>query len=255
VYVITFENGCNLFLKKAMLGMQEIVLRGKSAVAKGIKATYAVKVGQKQLGRSERREKRKKQTEYEEGLRGGNQLENWFKKRTGVKADVTEDGRDKDTTTGSSRSQAIELQEESESEHDDETATLPPSTRAPSLAISSGGEVESGESESEPAIDPSHDRESVTNVQPSSNLSSPAVPNIMSQAPEDIIDCNEEQSENPQAPEIGIFEPPPSVEDALAALKAIKLILKPRRECGIGSKDPQIDLLLQGRLDLMKMFL
>ena len=53
------ESSLNLFLKKAMLGMQEVVQRGKSAVAKGIKATYAVKVGQKQSGRSERKEKRK----------------------------------------------------------------------------------------------------------------------------------------------------------------------------------------------------
>ena len=149
------ESSLNLFLKKAMLGMQEVVQRGESAVAKGIKATYAVKVGQKQSGRSERREKRKKQTEYEEGLRGGNQLENWFKKQTGVKADAAEDRRDEDIATGSSRSQVIELWEESESEseHDDEMVTLPPLKWAVSPAISSGGEVES---ESEPAIGPSH---------------------------------------------------------------------------------------------------
>lgn len=250
------ESSLNLFLKKAMLGMQNVVQRGKSAVAKGMKATYAVKVGQKQSGRSERREKRRKVTEYEEGLQGGNQLENWFKKRTGVNADVAEYGRDEDITTGSSRLRAIKLREESESdsesEHDDETsATLPPSTRAPSPAISSGEELEL---EPEPAINSSHDREYVANVQPSSDLLSPAVPNVASRAPEDV-DCDEEQSENPQAPEIGVFEPPPSVADALAALKAIKLVLKPRRECGIGSKDPRIDLLLRGRLDLMKMFL
>lgn len=119
------ESSLNLFLKKAMLGMQEVIQRGKSAVAKGIKATYAVKVDQKQSGWSERRVKRKKETEYEEGLRGGNQLENWFKKQTGVKADVAEDGRDEDITTGSSISQVIELQEESESKHDDKMATLP----------------------------------------------------------------------------------------------------------------------------------
>ena len=238
------ESSLNLFLKKAMLGMQKVVQRGKSAVAKGMKATYAVKVGQKQSGRSERRAKRRKVTEYEEGLQGGNQLENWFKKRTGVNADVAEYRRDEDITTRSSRLRAIELREESESdsksEHDDETATLAPSTRAPSPAISSGEELES---EPEPAIDSSHDRGYVANVQPSSDLPSPAVPNVASRAPEDV-DCDEEQSENPQALEIGVFEPPPSVADALAALKAIKLVLKPRRECGIGSKDPRIDLLL-----------
>jgi hypothetical protein len=63
------ESSLNLFLKRAMLGMQEVIQRGKSAVAKGMKATYAVKVGQKQSGRSESREKRKKETEYKEGLR------------------------------------------------------------------------------------------------------------------------------------------------------------------------------------------
>ena len=63
------ESSLNLFLKRAMLGMQEVIQRGKSAVAKGMKATYAVKVGQKQSGQSERREKRKKETEYKEGLR------------------------------------------------------------------------------------------------------------------------------------------------------------------------------------------
>ena len=167
------ESSINLFLKKAMLGMQEVVQQGESAVAKGIKPTYAVKVGQKQSGQSERREKRKKQTEYEEGLQGGNQPENWFKKWTGVKADAAEDRMDKDIATGSSRSQAIELREksESESEHDDETATLPPLMRAVSPAISSGREVGS---ESEPAIGPSHDQEFITQAQPSSNLLSPA---------------------------------------------------------------------------------
>ena len=61
--------------------------------------------------------------------------------------------------------------------HNDKTATLPPSTRAVSPAISSGGEVES---ESEPAIGPSHDQESITNAQPSSDLLSlAAIPDIV----------------------------------------------------------------------------
>ncbi|KIM89853.1 hypothetical protein PILCRDRAFT_84701 [Piloderma croceum F 1598] len=178
------ESSLNLLLNS----MQKVIQRGKSAVAKGIKATYAVKVGQKQSGRSERREKSKKQTEYEEGLRGGNQLENWFKKQTEVEADVVENGSDEDITAGSSRSQAIKLQEASEeSKHDDETATLPPSTRALSPAISTGGEVESGEPEPEHAItdSPSHDQEFGANAQPLSDLSeselpSTAVPNIAS---------------------------------------------------------------------------
>ena len=248
------ESSLNLFLKKAMLGMQEVVQRGKSAVAKGIKATYAVKVGQKQSGRNERRGKSKKQTEYEEGLQGGNQLENWFKKLTEVEADVAENGSDEDITAGSSRSQAIELQEESEeSEYDNETVTLPPLTRVPSPAILIGGEVEP---EPEHAITGSlsHGQEFSANVQPLSDLSetelpNTAVPNIALRAPEDVINCDEEQSKNPQTPEVGVFEPPPSVKDAHAALKAIKLVLKPHHECGIGFKDSQIDLLLRGHLE------
>jgi hypothetical protein len=70
-----------------------------------------------------------------------------------------------------------------------------------------------------------------------------------------LVDCDEEQSDFPQVPEAGIFLPSPSIEDAQAALTAIKLILKPPRASGIGTKDPQIDLLLHGQLDLMKMFL
>ena len=46
------ESSLNLFLKKAMLSMQEVVQSRESAVAKGIKATCAVKVGQKQSGQS-----------------------------------------------------------------------------------------------------------------------------------------------------------------------------------------------------------
>ena len=131
------ESSLNLFLKKAMLGMQEVVQRGKGTAARGMKATYAVKVGQRQSGRSERRKKKKKQAEYEEGVVRGFQLQNWFKKWTEVKANVVENGSNEELTAGSSRSRAIKLHEESEeSEHDNEMATLPPSMRVLSPAIS-----------------------------------------------------------------------------------------------------------------------
>jgi len=91
-----------------MLGMQNVVQRGKSAVAKGMKAIYAVKVGQKQSGRSERREKRGKLT----GMRrtsGREPAGELVQKADKSHADVAEYGRDEDITTGSSRFGQIEL--------------------------------------------------------------------------------------------------------------------------------------------------
>jgi hypothetical protein len=69
------------------------------------------------------------------------------------------------------------------------------------------------------------------------------------------VDRDEEQSDCPQAPERGLFEPPPSLELARSALAGIKIVLNPPRNTRAGHKDPGFDLLLRGRLDLMKMFL
>jgi hypothetical protein len=53
----------------------------------------------------------------------------------------------------------------------------------------------------------------------------------------------------------GQYSPPPTVNEAAAALKDIKLMLKPPRASGIGYKDPRLDSLLRSRLEKMKMFL
>jgi len=47
---------------------------------------------------------KKKQAKYEEGVIGGYQLQNWFKKQTEVKANVAENGSDEDLAVRSSRS-------------------------------------------------------------------------------------------------------------------------------------------------------
>jgi hypothetical protein len=53
----------------------------------------------------------------------------------------------------------------------------------------------------------------------------------------------------------GTFVPPPTLEDVCSALADIRKVLKPLRKTGKGFKDPKIDLVLHGHLELMKMFL
>jgi hypothetical protein len=50
-------------------------------------------------------------------------------------------------------------------------------------------------------------------------------------------------------------EPPPSIEVAMEALGAIKRILKPLRDSGVGYKAAEIDEMLRERLEEMKQFL
>jgi len=52
----------------------------------------------------------------------------------------------------------------------------------------------------------------------------------------------------------GQYLPPPTIEEA-AALKDIKLMLRPLQDSGKGYKDPKLDSLLQSQLEKMKMFL
>ena len=57
----------NIFLQRAMNGMQEVVKRGRIAAEKGIRAVYAVKLGQQQSKRTEYYHKQKKREAEEEG--------------------------------------------------------------------------------------------------------------------------------------------------------------------------------------------
>ena len=53
----------------------------------------------------------------------------------------------------------------------------------------------------------------------------------------------------------GQYLPPPTIEEAAAALKDIELMLKPPQDLGKGYKDPKLNLLLCSWLEKMKMFL
>ena len=75
----------------------------------------------------------------------------------------------------------------------------------------------------------------------------------MSNAP--LADLNAESCADATLPNEGCFVSPPTLEDARLALADIKKVLKPPRKTGKGYKDPKIDLVLRGRLELMKMFL
>src|SRR5882724_9208041 len=48
---------------------------------------------------------------------------------------------------------------------------------------------------------------------------------------------------------------PPTLDEARSALDVIKNILRPPRDTGVGYKHAKLDLLLRGRLELMKMLL
>ncbi|KAF9511790.1 hypothetical protein BS47DRAFT_1363556 [Hydnum rufescens UP504] len=51
------------------------------------------------------------------------------------------------------------------------------------------------------------------------------------------------------------FVPSPTIKEAQAAAKGLEKILRPPRPTGAGHMDPNLDLLTQGRLELMRMFL
>lgn len=53
----------------------------------------------------------------------------------------------------------------------------------------------------------------------------------------------------------GQYSPPPTIDEATAALKDIRLMLRPLRASGIGYKDPKLDSLLRSQLEMMRMFL
>ena len=74
------QNILNKFLHKAMNNMEESIKRGINGSAK---ATYAVKIGQKQARRTEYWHTQNKKRALEEGWKGGNQITNWFHPKAG----------------------------------------------------------------------------------------------------------------------------------------------------------------------------
>ena len=233
----------NAFLKKAVSGMEEIVKRGKDAAVKGLKATYAVKVGQGQSRRTENRKKQISVAALREGIQGNNQITNWFQKKPPA--------HERNTTIDSSSvsvyralSTSVETESGESSPEEDELVSLPPSTRASTRAPSPIGSFNSGNGPKPDIM-----------RTPSFEQVAPESQPDMDETITSIVDYDDEQSDRLQVPEKGLFEPPPSIDAARLALAAIKLVLKPHRNIGAGYKDPRIDLLMRGQLNLMKLFL
>lgn len=59
----------------------------------------------------------------------------------------------------------------------------------------------------------------------------------------------------PKFKPIGTFQPPPTIDEACMAHIDLNNILRPQWSSGIGCKDPGLDLMFQGWLEDMVMFL
>jgi hypothetical protein len=196
------------------------------------KANYAMKVGQKQSRCTETWKEQSKVMALREGIQGGNQITNWFQKKPPTD--------EHDSMIDASTAQSVAAQSSAMDE-----PSLPPSTQASTRAASPVVSQLSSENGSE------HD------IMQSSSVEERIAGNVTEtvESVTGAVNCDDEQSNCPQAPEKGFFERPPSIDAAKLALAAIKLVLKPHRDTGAGYKDPQIDLLMWGHLDLMKLFL
>ena len=91
---------------------------------------------------------------------------------------------------------------------------------------------------------------------PSSSIQPPIHQPSITFAPEPLCEPVPDLEQLPIVP----LEPeskflPPSLEAVKKAHKDISLLLKPPRRMGVGYKDPELDLVLHGHLELMKMFL
>jgi len=74
------QHTLNIFLQKAMNNMEESIKRGSNCSAK---ASYAVKIGQKQARRTENHHTQQKRKALEQGQQGGNLITNWFQLKGG----------------------------------------------------------------------------------------------------------------------------------------------------------------------------
>src|SRR5882724_7084646 len=74
------QHTLNIFLQKAMNNMEESIKRGSNGFDK---ASYAVKIGQKQARRTENHHTQQKRKALEEGRQGGNLITNWFQLKGG----------------------------------------------------------------------------------------------------------------------------------------------------------------------------
>src|SRR5882724_9484229 len=74
------QHTLNIFLQKAMNNMEESIKRGSNGSAK---ASYAVKIGQKQTRRTENHHTQQKRNALEEVQQGGNLITKWYQPKGG----------------------------------------------------------------------------------------------------------------------------------------------------------------------------
>lgn len=205
--------------------MKEVVRRGKDTALRGVKANYAVRVGQQQSRRTENRKEQHNVAALREGIQGGNAITNWFQKQPLMHERTSAVG----ASIAKSQSVSVEVEESSEEE-----VSLPPSTRASTCVPSPVGSQSSETGSGHDIAQSSADERVAGNNLPDAG-----------ETVAGLVDCDDEQSECPQVPEKGLFEPPPSIAAARSALEAIKLVLKPYRDTRAGYKDPHLNLMMR----------
>jgi len=184
----------NGFLMKAAKNIQEVVKRSRDAAMRGLKATYAVKLGQTQSKRTINRHKRANAAARREGIQGGNEITKWFRRQSETQDKLLRSRSGK----SNGRSLSAELirgdlameEEEEELESEDEPS-MPPSTRAPSPSLS---ETSNNGDEFTDHLRENHAADSEEQFEPTSMADIP--PAVASE-----VDRDEEQSDCPQAPE------------------------------------------------------
>jgi hypothetical protein len=118
-------------MKKAVRNMKEVVKRGKDVALRGIKANYAVKVGQKQSRHTETWKEQSKVMALHEGIQGGNQITNWFQKKP-----PTDEHDSIDASVAQSVAAQSSATDVEESPEEEDEPSLPPSTQALTRAAS-----------------------------------------------------------------------------------------------------------------------
>jgi hypothetical protein len=122
----------NGFLKKAAKNI-EVVKRSRDTAVRGLKATYAVKLGQTQSKRTINRHKQAKVVARREGIQGGNAITKWFRRQseTQDKSLRSRSGKSdsRSLAAESIRSDlAMEEEEEEEESGSEDEPLMPPST-------------------------------------------------------------------------------------------------------------------------------
>jgi len=158
---------------------------------------------------------------HREGIEGGNQITRWFHKKSALGHEPPAGHDNASTSQSAIYNSTMATEVEKSSLTDDEIPLLPPSTRAPSSVASSisnsGSEFDITQSLPEFASPDSQDQDEPTN----SDEIDVTITNL--------VNCDDKQSDLPQASETGLFEPQPTIDVAQLALADIKLVLKPHR--------------------------